>query len=139
MIHQDRNQQLIIIASVLTFIIFLTSPLPATPCGWWGDGEASDSDDAIEVDANGNPIVQDVSFPSIKLPGKMGCGIAIISQQRAIPYLQATFRLSQDHPMEFAFHEGSMLGMTEQQEVMLRNRTNDQFPKKGKIHRLNSN
>ncbi len=63
---------------------------PAHACGWWGDGEKSRSDDDI-IAADGRPVEQSLGLKSMKLPGKMGYGIAVPGPGRAIPYLLATF------------------------------------------------
>jgi len=63
---------------------------PAYACGWWGDGEMSQTDDDI-IAADGRPVEQSLDLKSMKLPGKMGYGIAVPGPGRAIPYLLATF------------------------------------------------
>ena len=78
-------------AITITVLLTLMPSSRSVACGWWGDGDASDTDDAIEVDAHGNPVEQPLYFRSMKLPGKMGYGIAIPTPDRAMPYLLATF------------------------------------------------
>ncbi|NQU56896.1 MAG: hypothetical protein HQ513_06645 [Rhodospirillales bacterium] len=50
----------------------------------------SQSDDDI-IAADGRPVEQSLGHKSMKLPGKMGYGIAVSGPGRAIPYLLATF------------------------------------------------
>ena len=84
-------------AATAIILLVLTLPSPTTACGWWGDGEASDSDDAIEVDSNGRPIVTK-SHPqlgahlssSMKIPGAIGYGLVVTSAYKAVPILDAT-------------------------------------------------
>ncbi len=87
MSHEGRHSFPAIVIAVL---LILMSPSQTAACGWWGDGEASDSDDAIEVDALGRPVVESLILKSMKLPGRMGYGIAVPEPGRAIPYLLAT-------------------------------------------------
>ncbi len=63
---------------------------PAYACGWWGDGEISQSDDDI-IAADGRPVEQSLDLKSMKLPRKMGYCIAVPGPGRAITYLLATF------------------------------------------------
>ena len=56
--------------------ILLTLKTPAYACGWGGDGEMSQSDDDI-IAADGRPVEQSLDLKSMKLPGKMGYGIAV--------------------------------------------------------------
>ena len=78
--------------TLFTFGLLLLAQTPqAAACGWWGDGEASDSDDAVEVDAQGRTKSQDPAATTMmKIPHAMGFGIAIKSANTAVPYLQAT-------------------------------------------------
>ena len=77
---------------VIAFLLTLTLPSPASACGWWGDGEAADSDDAVEVDAKGNPIIlrNPLMLSPMKVPRAAGFGIAVSSKTRAVPYLETT-------------------------------------------------
>jgi hypothetical protein len=88
MSHQGLYWRLFFIA------ILLSPPLssPATACGWWGDGEAADSDDAIAVDGKGQPIVlrNPLMLSPMKVPQAMGFGIAVNHNKRAVPYLEGT-------------------------------------------------
>ena len=74
--------------TLLSFFLILTKP--AYACGWWGDGEMSRSDKDI-ITADGRPVEQYLGLESMKLPGRMGYGIAVPGPGRAIPYLLATF------------------------------------------------
>jgi len=85
--HENRYSFLAIVAVVL---LALMPSSQTAACGWWGDGEASDTDDAIEVDANGRPVEEPLNLQSMKLPGRMGYGIAVPDPGRAMPYLSAT-------------------------------------------------
>ena len=88
-------------AAIAIFLLVFASPSPTTACGWWGDGEASDSDDAIEVDSSGRPIVTK-SHPklnahlssSMKIPGAIGYGLVVTNANKAVPILDATGGLS---------------------------------------------
>ncbi len=72
---------------LLSSLILLAEP--AYACGWWGDGEMSQSDDEI-IAPDGRPVEQSLGLKSMKLPGRMGYGIAVPGPGRAIPYLLAT-------------------------------------------------
>ena len=84
-------------AAIAIFLLVFAFPSPTTACGWWGDGEASDSDDAIEVDSSGRPIVTK-SHPklnahlssSMKIPGAIGYGLVVTNANKAVPILDAT-------------------------------------------------
>ena len=94
---QGRYRWQFAAASLCFILLTLTLPSPVSACGWWGDGEATTNDDAIEIDAQGNPILlkrqQGLGplLPSpMKVPRAMGYGIAIKSPDQAVPYLDAT-------------------------------------------------
>ena len=79
---------------MIIILIFLTLSLsalaePACACGWWGDGEMSLNDDVLRTQ-DGLPVETTLSLSTIKLPGKMGYGIAVSEPGQAIPYLLAT-------------------------------------------------
>jgi hypothetical protein len=82
---------MVCIRFILITLFLLAATVPAFACGWWGDGEVDGDDDAIEVDAQGRPLDQSLNFRSMKLPGKMGYGVAVPEPGRVIPYLNATF------------------------------------------------
>jgi len=97
MSHQGRYRCLFVVACIFSVLLALMPPSPAVACGWWGDGEASDTDDAIDIDAQGHPIVEEYQqgrgplLPSpMKVPQAMGYGIAVKSLAEAVPYLDAT-------------------------------------------------
>jgi hypothetical protein len=73
---------------LISSLLLLADPIYA--CGWWGDGEMSRNDGDV-ITPDGRPLEQTLSLNSMKLPGKMGYGIAIPEPGRAIPYLLATF------------------------------------------------
>ncbi len=75
----------------ISAMLLLAQTPQAAACGWWGDGEASDNDEAVEVDAQGRTKSPDPAAPPMmKIPHAMGYGIAIKSASTAVPYLQAT-------------------------------------------------
>ncbi|NQU56040.1 MAG: hypothetical protein HQ513_02320 [Rhodospirillales bacterium] len=97
MSHQGRYRRLLVVACIFSVVFALMPPSSAVACGWWGDGEASDSDDAIDVDAQGRPIVEEYQqgrgplLPAaMKVPQAMGYGIAVSGIDTAVPYLEAT-------------------------------------------------
>ncbi len=83
---------------VRIFLIFSVFLLPqllslraALACGWWGDSEMSSRRDNAFTSADGRPLAHTLNIQSMKLPGRMGFGIAVPEPGRAIPYLLATF------------------------------------------------
>ncbi len=94
---QGRYRRQFAAASLSFMLMTLAPPSPVSACGWWGDGEATTNDDALEIDAQGNPIISKRQqglgplLPSpMKVPRAMGYGIAIKSPDQAVPYLDAT-------------------------------------------------
>jgi len=88
----------------------------AYACGWWGDGEMSRNDSDITTH-DGHPLEQSLSLKSMKLPGKMGYGIAVPEPGRAIPYLLVTLGQPITHINElkvFGFRSVIDLGSSEQ-------------------------
>ena len=67
------------------------NPACAEACGWWGDGETSRTDITLLPTHDGKPLPEALTVDNTKLPGRMGYGIAVTEQGRAIPYLQATY------------------------------------------------
>lgn len=63
------------------------APLTVQACGWWGDGEMNQEDEAVEVDEGdeSGPLMQLVS----RVPGGQGFGLAVSELNRASPYLDA--------------------------------------------------
>jgi len=97
MSFQGRYRWQFAAASLCFILLTRAPPSPVSACGWWGDGEATTNDDAIEIDAQGNPILlkrQQGLGPlrpsPMKVPRAMGYGIAIKSPDQAVPYLDAT-------------------------------------------------
>lgn len=60
-------------------------------CGWWGDSEMSSRRETAIVTPEGMPVEHTLNLKNMKLPGRMGYGIAIPEPGKAIPYLLATF------------------------------------------------
>ncbi|MEE8393264.1 MAG: hypothetical protein V3R66_02885 [Rhodospirillales bacterium] len=99
----------------LAALIFsvVAAPHAVQACGWWGDGEMSQEDEAVEVDADGDPIGEDSAALGLreglvsKVPFERGYGMAVMSRDRAVPYLDAVGgrkikRISQLHEAGFA-------------------------------------
>ena len=69
---------------------------PAVACGWWGDGEMNQEDDATAAGADGKPLEDSATSPipaglqATRVPGKTGYGIAVFRPDLAVPYLRAT-------------------------------------------------
>jgi len=81
-----------LVRSSLYFLILPALPLSATAhgCGWWGDSEMSSRRETAAIVASGQQLSHTLDQQSMKLPGRMGFGIAIPEPGRAIPYLVAT-------------------------------------------------
>lgn len=75
---------------ILAALLFL-SPVAAWACGWWGDSEMSSRRDTATVTPEGMTVEHSLNLKNMKLPGRMGYGIAVPEPGRAIPYLLATF------------------------------------------------
>lgn len=89
-IYKQRRDLPRALSWLLVGVVLVLAP-PARACGWWGDGEADDSDGAVTVDAQGQPISSEPDQPSaLKVPGAMGYGIAVHGLDDAVPYLEAT-------------------------------------------------
>ncbi len=63
----------------------------AAACGWWGDSEMTSRRETALTGPDGTPVEQVLSLANMKLPGRMGYGIAVPDPGRAVPYLLATF------------------------------------------------
>lgn len=59
---------------------------PALACGWWGDGEMNQGDDADTSGAVPIPA----GLQAARVPGETGYGAAIFRPDLAVPYLRAT-------------------------------------------------
>ncbi len=60
-------------------------------CGWWGDGEMN-RDLQMDYLASGNFHVSEIlNSESLRFPGNLGYGMAILEPGLALPYLNATF------------------------------------------------
>jgi len=74
------------------FCLFVFFPGSASACGWWGDGEMSQKDDAVIDDLSGEPDAGPIpaGVLATRLPGNAGYGIAVFRPDMAVPYLRAT-------------------------------------------------
>jgi hypothetical protein len=79
-----------VIARIVLIILLSITANTAHACGWWGDNEMSSRRNAAALTADGKTVEQTLSRNSMKLPGRMGYGIAVPEPGRAIPYLIAT-------------------------------------------------
>ena len=76
---------------IIVFLIIVVMADPARACGWWGDSEMSSRRETATVTPDGRPVEHSLSIENMKLPGRMGYGIAVPEPGRAVPYLLATF------------------------------------------------
>ena len=74
---------------VVTLMLFMADA--AFACGWWGDNEMTSARNAAAAALRGHTIEENLNLKTMKLPGKMGYGIAVPKPGRAMPYLLATF------------------------------------------------
>jgi len=74
----------------MSLILVFAGALPASACGWWGDGEQDDND-AIVIGADGRPVTEtETPLPTgLKVPGRSGYGMVVQKNGQAIPYLIA--------------------------------------------------
>lgn len=82
------NKKSVIFSLTLLFGIIFTRPLHA--CGWWGDGEMDDAQDAISIGVSGLPLSENETFlKGMKIPNQLGFGIAVYTADKAVPYKTA--------------------------------------------------
>jgi hypothetical protein len=74
---------------ILSTLLILKTP--AYACGWWGDSEMSSQRETAVIAPDGRSVEHTLNLKNMKLPGKLGYGIAVPEPGRAIPYLLATF------------------------------------------------
>jgi len=73
---------------ILLFGLMFARPLQA--CGWWGDGEMDDAQDAISIGVSGLPLSENETFlKGMKIPNQLGFGIAVYTADKALPYKTA--------------------------------------------------
>jgi len=81
--------RIIIFPLVLSLGMMAAQPLQA--CGWWGDGEMDEAQDAISIGASGLPLSEEETFrKGMKIPNQLGYGIAVYAADEALPYKTAT-------------------------------------------------
>lgn len=77
-------------APVFCFLLLFLFADGAAACGWWGDSEMTSRRETTLLGPDGNPVDQALALANMKLPGRMGYGIAVPDPGRAVPYLLAT-------------------------------------------------
>lgn len=91
MISPGRKSFLKDIGVVLIPLFLFLLADTAQACGWWGDSEMSSRRETATVTPEGHSIEHTINLANMKLPDRMGYGIAVPEPGRAIPYLLATF------------------------------------------------
>ena len=87
---QNLRLARVVALGVLVTVMALTVSLPASACGWWGDGEDDDTE-SIVIGADGWPVPDDQTISNdLEVPApRSGYGIVVQSDGNAVPYLKA--------------------------------------------------